>query len=105
MSRNYIQGGNWTELENATGVKAPVAQEKNKAKLKVQREKFARCRKCGGQMKYLTGTNVLICENTVEVEVECLVDGVQGTKTVKQICNNINMVDKEYQSYARYLFE
>lgn len=106
MARQYFEWGQWDEISKASGIKMPKPQERNKAKLKPQQEKFARCRKCGGQMRYLKGTNVLICENEIEVEKTFEnEDGTTTVKTVKQTCGNINLVDKEYQSYARFLFE
>ena len=106
MAKQVFKWGQWNELAKAMGVKMPKPQEVNKAKFKVQQEKFARCRKCGGQMHYLKGTNVLICENEIEVEKTFEnEDGTTTVKTVKQTCGNINLVDKEYQSYARFLFE
>lgn len=106
MERKFFTWGQWDELSAELGFKPTKPQEKNKAKTKVQREKFARCRKCGGQMKYLAGTNILICENEVEVEKEITKeDGTTFKKMEKQVCGNVNLVDKEYQGYMRYLFD
>ena len=30
-----------------------------------------RCRKCGREMRHLTGTNIYLCENTISDGTEC----------------------------------
>ena len=105
MERKFFKWGQFDELAKAMGIKMPKPQERNAGKLKVQREKFARCRKCGGQMTYIPSTNVFICNNVVEFEKEVIVEGIPTTKTEKKVCSNLNFVDKEYQNYMRYLFD
>lgn len=87
MPRTYIKLSDWV------AEKSKSTKRGNDEKRESQRKKFATCRICGGQMKYLSGTNLFICENEVEK------DGVKTT------CNNINMVDAQYQDYMRYLFD
>lgn len=66
----------------------------DEGKRKGQREKFCKCKKCGGQMTYVPGTNVLICQNEIE-----------DKNGKKHICGAINMVDDRYMSYVDYLFQ
>lgn len=106
MSRKYIQWGNWEELSKATGIKMPKPQEANQAKKKPQIEKFSRCKECGGQMTYIKGSNILLCECQVDVEKEFTKeDGTTEKKVVKQTCGNINLVGKDYLGYMEYLFK
>lgn len=39
-----------------------------KPKQRKQKEKFVKCRACGGKMRNIEGTNVWICDNPVEKE-------------------------------------
>lgn len=87
MPRTYIKLSDWA------AEKSKPTKRGNDEKRESQRKKFATCRICGGQMKYLSGTNLFICENEIEKD---------GEKTT---CNNINMVDVQYQDYMRYLFD
>ena len=105
MPRTYVQWGDWYKLnlKKAKGKYEPKTDEEKKAS---QKAKFGKCRICGGQMTYLKGTNILICEN--EVEKKKVKIGETGAKveyTVKERCGNINMVDAQYQSYMHYLFD
>lgn len=105
MSRKYYQWGNLDKLAKDMGIKMPKSTPPNPAKKKPQIEKFSRCKNCGGQMRYIVGSNVLICENQIEVEKEFTKeDGTVEKKTVKQMCGNINMVSREYLGYMNYLF-
>lgn len=86
--RNYT---NWKDRNQVLG--KPSADHIDEGKRKSQREKFCKCRKCGGQMTYVPGTNTLVCN--------CEVVGKDG-KT--RVCGNINIVDDRYMSYVNYLF-
>lgn len=103
--KKVFKWGQFNELAKEMGIKMPKQQERNISKLKTQREKFARCKKCGGQMTYIPATNIFICNNVIEVEKNVVVDGISTIKTEKKTCSNLNFVDKEYQSYMRYLFD
>lgn len=101
MARNYIKWGEWNTLEKKTGVKSSQTS-KNEDKRTAQRKKFIKCKKCGGDMTYIKGTNILICENLVEKKPKS-----NETKTgtnEKVICGNLNLVDNQYMNYVDYLF-
>lgn len=100
MPRTYINFNEWVANNSKTSKKT------NDEKRNAQRAKFATCRHCGGQMKYISGTNILICENEVEKKkTKTNEDGTTVEYTVKETCGNINMVDAQYQDYMRYLFD
>lgn len=110
MAKKVIKWGNWTELEKALGIKSKPAPVQNAVKKKAQIEKFSKCKVCGGQMTYVKGTNVLVCNCEVEKEREKTVTNPDGsvTKTkykVKEPCGNINLVSHEYMGYVKYLFD
>lgn len=105
MPRTYVQWGDWSKLnlKKTKGNYEPKVDENKKA---AQKAKFGKCRICGGQMTYLGGTNILICENEVEKKKTKI--GETGEKveyTVTEECGNINLVDAQYQSYMHYLFD
>ena len=103
--REYIQWGHMGEVEGKLGIKRKPAKKKDMDKTK-KREKFAKCRQCGGQMTYIPGTNLLICENEVEKKVKkTLEDGTTKEVTETGRCGNINMVGDDFVGYAQYLFE
>ena len=100
----------WTEMNKIAedmGLKIPEKKSNNDTVDKnSRREKFARCKKCGGQMTYIKGTNVLVCNNDVEVDVTEVNEstGVSNVTKKKEKCGAINMVAEQYQSYMNYLF-
>ena len=95
----------WTEMNKIAedmGLKTPKKKSNNDTVDKnSRREKFARCKKCGGQMTYIKGTNVLVCNNDIEVDEST---GVSSVTKKKEKCGAINMVAEQYQSYMNYLF-
>lgn len=107
MSKNgrqsrTVKWGDWESFQKLTGLKkkkngAPASNTQKKTK---QKEKFAKCKECGGQMTYIPNTNVLVCEN--EVENTRITDGVKTTHKCR--CGNINLVDNKYLDYVKYLF-
>lgn len=105
MRKKIYKWGEWNELAKDFDFKMPAPMNPNPAKRKVQQEKFARCKFCGGQMTYHKGTNVLTCENIVDKE-ETITneDGTTTVKTHKEACGNINIVDRDYIGYMEYLF-
>ena len=98
----------WGELDKVAkdfGLKMPEVKAKVAPDKEARKAKFAKCRVCGGQMTYLAGTNVLICQCEVEKEfVKKSEDGTETKVTKTVTCNNINIVDEQYQSYMNYLF-
>lgn len=107
MSRQYITWGSWDKVAEATGFKRKPSnpKKKNEDRKKSQREKFAKCRECGGQMTYVPGTNILVCENEVEkTRTITHEDGTKEEKTETRRCGNINLVDNQYMGYVGYLF-
>lgn len=74
--------------------------EKINDKKAAQIKKFSTCRICGGQMTYVKGTNILVCECDVQKKVK---SGGEE-KIVTEKCGNTNIVDKAYQDYLNYLF-
>lgn len=64
-----------------------------------RQEKFLKCPKCGGRMTFHSGTNVLSCENIIEVRS---INESEPPK--KEKCNFIRLLDPESLSYAEYLF-
>ena len=100
MPREYAKFGEWNKVgfKNST---VKVDEDKRTS----QRAKFAKCRFCGGQMTYLQGTNILICENEVEKSRKRTDDtGAVIEYTVTEKCGNVNMVADEFQGYMNYLF-
>lgn len=87
MSRVYLQ---WKDRDKL-GKRKPEKIDENKRK--AQREKFCKCKQCGGQMTYVEGTNIFLCQNEVE------------TKEGKKTCGAINLVDDRYMDYVNYLFK
>lgn len=105
MAKKVFKWGQWTELAQEFGFKMKAPVEFNPAKKKVQREKFACCKSCGGQMTYHKGTNVLTCENVVEKTKKVTTEtGEEVEKTFKEVCGNTNIVDRDYIGYMEYLF-
>lgn len=103
--RKYIQWGHMGEVESKLGIKRRPVKKKDADKTK-KREKFAKCRQCGGQMTYIPGTNLLVCENEVEKKVKkTLEDGTTKEVTETGRCGNINMVGDDFVGYVQYLFE
>lgn len=80
----------WKEREKL----GKVSKERiDKNKQKSQREKFCKCKKCGGQMDYISGTNIFVCN--------CKTFDAKGNE---KICGNVNIVDDKYMDYVDYLF-
>lgn len=107
MSRQWFGWGKWQEVCNALGIeyKPSVPKQGNEARKKFQREKFAKCRDCGGQMTYVGG-NIFVCDNEVEKTFTTTDEsGIEVKKTEKRRCGNINLVDDQYMGYVEYLFE
>ena len=93
----------WTEMNKIAedmGLKIPKKKSNNDTVDKNSR------RKCGGQMTYIKGTNVLVCNNDIEVDVTEVDEstGVSSVTKKKEKCGAINMVAEQYQSYMNYLF-
>lgn len=66
-----------------------------------RQEKFLKCPKCGAQMTYHVGTNVLTCDNMVETK-GFNEDGAEYVK--KEECGFVRFLDSDSVSYAEYLF-
>jgi ssDNA-binding Zn-finger/Zn-ribbon topoisomerase 1 len=102
MAREYAKWGEWDKI----GFKKNKKIDKNGEKKKNQKEQFARCKVCGGQMTYLKGTNILVCSNTIEKKTTLVDKNGKECESITTVsCSNINMVSEPYQSYMRYLFE
>ena len=102
MAREYAKWGEWDKI----GFKINKKVDKNSEKKKSQKEQFARCKVCGGQMIYLKGTNILVCSNTIEKKITAVDKSGKECESITAVpCSNINMVSEPYQSYMRYLFE
>lgn len=100
MPRTYAKFGEWDRV----GLKG-ASTKIDEGKRAGQRAKFSKCRNCGGQMTYIAGTNILICENEVEKTRQKLGEtGEPVEYTVKERCGNVNMVSDEFQGYMNYLF-
>lgn len=100
---------NWGELDKVAkdfGLKMPEKKSDSNAVDKTaRRQKFAKCRTCGGQMTYIKGTNALVCENLVEKTKKITnADGTVSTSVVNERCGAINLVADQYQSYMNFLF-
>ena len=108
--RAYIQWKDWDALEKATGFKATPQFKVNKEKQRSLRKKFATCPKCGGQMEYYSGTNVLVCENEVSKKQKIEIPAENGAaaqtieKNTKGRCGFIKTVDPQYEGYLNYLY-
>lgn len=105
MARTKYTWGELDKVAKDFGLKMPKAKAKDAPDKEARKAKFAKCRVCGGQMTYVPGTNVLVCDNMVEKEFTKVgEDGkeVKSTKTVR--CATLNLVKDEYQSYMNYLF-
>lgn len=98
----------WGELDKVAkdfGLKMPKSKVKEVPDKDARKAKFAKCRVCGGQMKYLAGTNAFICECEVDKEFTKVAEDGTETKYIKKVtCGNLNLVDEQYQSYMNYLF-
>lgn len=104
MEKKIFKWGQFNELAKEFGFKPPKQIEDGKKKF--QREKFAKCRMCGGQMTYVPGTNILYCENKIQVERERVLDNGKKEKYFEtQTCGNMNIVDRPYIDYMNYLFK
>lgn len=68
---------------------------------KPRQEKFLKCPKCGGQMTYHKGTNVVTCGNIIETK-GFNENGAEFTK--KEECEFTRFLDKESMGYVEYLF-
>ena len=103
MPRTYVKFGEWDKA----GLKTPKHEGKvDENKRESQRVKFARCKNCGGQMTYITGSNILICQNEVEKKKTKIDEtGNKVEYTITEVCGNVNMVDAQYQGYMSYLFD
>lgn len=103
-----VNWGNWLEFSSLTGLqrKSKVKrQKKDDDKKKSKREKFAKCKECGGQMTYIPNTNTFVCENEVtKKKKKKLEDGTIQESTVTERCGNINIVDRQYTEYVKWLF-
>jgi ssDNA-binding Zn-finger/Zn-ribbon topoisomerase 1 len=103
--RQYIEWGHMGEIESKLGIKRKPAKEKEVDKTK-KREKFAKCKQCGGQMTYVPGTNILVCENEVEKKMKrTLEDGstIEEIKTTR--CGNTNLISDNFMGYFEFLFK
>ena len=60
--------------------------------LKKHMNKILKCPKCGGKMKYVNGTNLLICENSIEK------DG-----NVEE-CGTTKFIDDKTQIFLEFIF-
>jgi ribosomal protein S26 len=104
-----VKWGDWLELSSLTGLQRKrTARRQNKNsndKKKTKREKFAKCKECGGQMTYIPDTNIFVCENEVEKKKKkTLEDGTVQETIVTERCGNVNLIDKQYVGYVKWLF-
>lgn len=108
--RTYVQWKDWDKFEKETGFKSAPRAKVNKEKQRSLRKKFATCPKCGGQMEYCPGTNILVCENVVNKKEKVEVPAENGAaarlveKDTKSRCGFIKMVDSQYEGYLNYLY-
>ena len=78
---------------------------------KAQREKFCKCKICGGQRDYIQGTNCLVCNCMVVKDKKEIVKDKKGNiiseKMVQSFdpCGSVDLVSPNYQDYIKYLFE
>lgn len=109
--RKYFNWTQWNEINKEMGFKTKKIDKKvDEVKRKARIEKFCKCPECGGQMKYIAGTNSLICDCEVERKREKVIKDRFGkivskeTIVVKEPCGHFNLVDEEFMGYVDYLF-
>lgn len=112
MSRKVYNWGEFEQLAKDLGIKFNSnIKNVDEFRRKVQREKFCKCKVCGGQRDYIQGTNCLICNCMVAKDKKEIVKDKMGNiiseKTVKCLepCGSVDLVSPSYQDYVKYLFE
>lgn len=112
MSRTIYSWGQFEQLAKNLGLKFTNSNSHiDENKRKAQKEKFCKCKNCGGQCDYIKGTNCLICNCIVEKEKKVITKDKYGKvtseKSVKILepCGTIDVVPVKYQDYMKYLFE
>jgi uncharacterized protein with PIN domain len=101
-----VKWGDWAELSKLTGFKRKNTTKKSDdSRKKSKREKFTKCKECGGQMTYVPDSNIFVCDNEVEKKKKKkLEDGTIQEFTVTERCGNVNLIDKQYEGYVKWLF-
>lgn len=111
MSRRIYNWGEFEQLAEDLDIKFRTTPKKNdENRRKTQREKFCKCKICGGQRDYIQGTNCLVCNCIVEKENKEITKDKKGNviseKIVKSLepCGAVDLVAEDYQDYMKYLF-
>jgi len=93
----------FTEMAEALGHKRRKPQ---KEWLESEMKKISKCPRCGAQLVYTGGTNVMTCVNQIEVTREIThEDGTVQKQKQMVDCGFIKFLTPSTSSYAQFLYD